>query len=391
MEQDFCLMTRKEFISVVVLSSLMSAALVLLITQWPHPPDVSAEFNPPPKSSIEGSLTKEEETNIRIYEKYSKAVVNITSTTLERGFWLQVIPRKGTGSGFFVDSNGLILTNHHVIENSSKVEVTLSDETTVKAEVVGRDPINDIALVKIDCPDNKCVPLRLAENRELLVGQAVLAIGNPFGLQGTMTSGIISSLGRSIDTEYGVMEDLIQTDAAINPGNSGGPLLNSIGEVIGMNTAILSRTGESAGIGLAVNSNTINRVLPDLLEYGQVIRAWIGIRGRALNARLADYLDLPVDEGLLVERVAEGSSADAAGIQGGNRRVLAGNVAIIIGGDVLVSMDGNPVAGVRDYLRLKEWKRPGDTMEFVFYRGKEKIVKVVELKGEGESSQRYKF
>ena len=384
-------MTRKEFISVVVLSSLMSAALVLLITQWPHPPDVSAEFNPPPKSSIEGSLTKEEETNIRIYEKYSKAVVNITSTTLERGFWLQVIPRKGTGSGFFVDSNGLILTNHHVIENSSKVEVTLSDETTVKAEVVGRDPINDIALVKIDCPDNKCVPLRLAENRELLVGQAVLAIGNPFGLQGTMTSGIISSLGRSIDTEYGVMEDLIQTDAAINPGNSGGPLLNSIGEVIGMNTAILSRTGESAGIGLAVNSNTINRVLPDLLEYGQVIRAWIGIRGRALNARLADYLDLPVDEGLLVERVAEGSSADAAGIQGGNRRVLAGNVAIIIGGDVLVSMDGNPVAGVRDYLRLKEWKRPGDTMEFVFYRGKEKIVKVVELKGEGESSQRYKF
>ena len=384
-------MTRKEFISVVVLSSLMSAALVLLITQWPHPPDVNAEFNPPPKSSLEGSLTKEEETNIRIYEEYSKAVVNITSTTLERGFWLQVIPRKGTGSGFFVDSNGLILTNHHVIENSSKVEVTLSDETTVKAEVVGRDPINDIALVKIDCPDNKCVPLRLAENRELLVGQAVLAIGNPFGLQGTMTSGIISSLGRSIDTEYGVMEDLIQTDAAINPGNSGGPLLNSIGEVIGMNTAILSRTGESAGIGLAVNSNTINRVLPDLLEYGQVIRAWIGIRGRALNARLADYLDLPVDEGLLVERVAEGSSADAAGIQGGNRRVLAGNVAIIIGGDVLVSMDGNPVAGVRDYLRLKEWKRPGDTMEFVFYRGKEKIVKVVELKGEGESSQRYKF
>ena len=384
-------MSRKEFISVIALSSLISAALVLVVTQWPQPPVVTAEFNPPEKSFIENSLTKEEEINISIYREYSQSVVNVTSTTLERGFWLQVIPRKGTGSGFFVDSSGLILTNHHVIENSEQVEVTLSDETTVKAEVIGRDPINDIALLKIECPDNKCKPLKLAENRELQVGQGVLAIGNPFGLQGTMTSGIISSLGRSIDSEYGVMEDLIQTDAAINPGNSGGPLLNSSGEVIGMNTAILSRTGESAGIGLAVNSTTINRVLPDLLEHGQVIRAWIGITGRALNARLAEYLDLPVEKGLLVERVAEGSSADQAGIMGGNRRVLAGNAAIIIGGDVLVSMNGEPVVRYRDVLRLKEGKRPGEKMEFVFYRGNEKIVKTVELVGEGTSGRSFKF
>jgi S1-C subfamily serine protease len=384
-------MSRKEFISVIILSSLISAALVLVITQWPHPPAVEAEFNPPGKSFIENSLTKEEEINIQIYQEYSKAVVNVTSTTLERGFWLQVIPRKGTGSGFFVDSSGLILTNHHVIENSEKVEVTFSDETTVKAEVIGQDPINDIALLKIDCPDNKCTPLRLAENKELMVGQGVLAIGNPFGLQGTMTSGIISSLGRSIDTEYGVMEELIQTDAAINPGNSGGPLLNTSGEVIGINTAILSRSGESAGIGLAVNATTINRVLPDLLEHGQVIRAWIGIRGRALNARLAEYLDLPVEEGLLVERVSEGSSADLAGLRGGNRRVFAGNVAIIVGGDVLVSMDGEPVIRYRDVLRLKEGKKPGQKIEFVFYRDNERMVKTVELVGEGSSSRSFKF
>ena len=384
-------MSRKEFFSVIVLSSLISAALVLVVTQWPQPPAVNAEFNPPARSLIENSLTKEEEINISIYEEYSESVVNITSTTLERGFWLPVIPRQGTGSGFFVDSNGLILTNHHVIENSEKVEVTLYDETTVKAEVVGRDPINDIALLKIDCPENKYRPLKLADNQELRVGQRVLAIGNPFGLQGTMTSGIISSLGRNIDTESGVMEDLIQTDAAINPGNSGGPLLNTSGEVIGINTAILSRSGESAGIGLAVNATTINRVLPDLLEHGQVIRAWIGITGRALNPRMAEYLDLPIEKGLLVERVSEGSSADLAGIHGGNRRVFAGNVAIIIGGDILVSMDGEPVVRYRDVLRLKEGKRPGEKMEFVFYRGSERIVSNVELVGEGSSARSFKF
>ncbi len=384
-------MSRKEFISVVILSSLISAALVIMITQWPDPPSVTAEFNPPSTSFFENSLTREEEINIRIYREYSRAVVNVTSTTLERGFWLQVIPRKGTGSGFFVDSSGLILTNHHVIENSDNVEVTLYDETTVEAEVVGRDPINDIALLKIDCPDNKCIPLKLAENRDLLVGQGVLAIGNPFGLQGTMTSGIISSLGRSIDTEYGVMEDLIQTDAAINPGNSGGPLLNTNGEVIGMNTAILSRSGESAGIGMAVNATTINRVLPDLLEHGYVIRAWIGIIGRSLNSRLAEYLKLPVKTGLLVERVSEGSSADMAGIRGGNRRIFAGNVAIIVGGDVLVSMDGQPVTRYLDVLRLKEGKRPGEEMEFVFYRGSEKMIRTVKLVGEGGESRSFRF
>ncbi len=384
-------MSRKEFFSVIVLSGLISAALVLVLTQWPQPPAVKAEFNPPDKSVIENSLTKDEEINISIYKEYSESVVNVTSTTLERGFWLQVIPRRGTGSGFFVDSNGLILTNNHVIENSEKVEVTLFDETNVKAEVVGSDPINDIALLKIDCPENKYRPLKLADNQELQVGQRVLAIGNPFGLQGTMTSGIISSLGRSIDTESGIMEDLIQTDAAINPGNSGGPLLNTSGEVIGINTAILSRTGESAGIGLAVNAKTINRILPDLLEHGRVIRAWIGITGRALNARLAEYLDLPVEKGLLVERVLEGSSADLAGIHGGNRRVLAGNAAIIIGGDILVSMDGEPVVRYRDVLRLKEGKRPGDKMEFVFYRGSERIISNVELVGEGSSGRSFRF
>jgi S1-C subfamily serine protease len=344
--------------------------------------------------SASTALSEDEEINIRIYREMSRSVVYVTSTRLRVGFWLRAIPEQGTGSGFLIDDEGHIVTNNHVIEDSDRLEVTLYDETTQDAEIVGRDPVNDIALLKIDCPEGKCTPVRLAQDTEPLVGQKVLAIGNPFGFQRTLTTGIISSLGRRLETEYGLMDELIQTDAAINPGNSGGPLLNSRGEVIGINTAIASRTGESAGVGFAVPVSTVNRVLPDLMEFGRVLRAWIGISGRALSAmgpRLKSYLELPVTEGVLVEQVAQGSSAAVAGIRGARRSIWAGNVAIGIGGDVLVSMGGLPVRSWRDILNIAEDKRPGDELEFVFYRGDRKIVKKIELVGRDSSGRTYRF
>lgn len=384
-------MSRRQFVSAVALSSLFSAAVVYFLLQWPAPPPARAEFGQPHTVAFDTPLSQEEEVNIRIYEELSPAVVNVTSTRLRLNFWLQTIPERGTGSGFFIDRDGHVVTNNHVIEDSDQLEVTLLDETSVRATVVGRDPINDIAVLKIDCPENRCVAIRLAENPSLRVGQKVLAIGNPFGLERTLTTGIISSLGRSLDTQYGVLDALIQTDAAINPGNSGGPLLNRRGEVIGINTAILSRTGESAGIGFAVPVTTLHRILPDLMEHGRVVRAWIGIQsGRPVSRRLARLLELPVEEGILVERVAAGSSVDRAGIRGGDRRVFAGNVPLIIGGDILVAMDGQPVRRLRDIGRIAEDKRPGDRMEFVFHRGGERIARSVELVGE-DGTRRFRF
>jgi S1-C subfamily serine protease len=384
-------MSRRQFFSAVALSSLFSAAIVYVLLQWPSPPRARAEFRQPSAVIFDTPLSDEERVNIRIYEELSPGVVNVTSTRLRLNFWRQMIPEQGTGSGFLIDREGHVVTNHHVIENSDQLEVTLVDETSVRAAVVGLDPINDIAVLKIDCAGDRCVPIRLAEDPELRVGQKVLAIGNPFGLERTLTTGIISSMGRSLDTQYGVLDSLIQTDAAINPGNSGGPLLNTRGEVIGVNTAILSRTGESAGIGFAVPVTTLRRILPDLIEHGRVLRAWIGIQsGRPLTRRLARALELPVEEGILIERVARGGSADLAGIRGGDRRVFVGNVPLILGGDILISMDGQPVRRLRDILRIGEDKRPGDRMEFVFQRGPESIARTVELVGE-DGTRRFRF
>ena len=388
-------MDRRQFISTIVLSSVISAGIVLFMLRWPSPPPAVAEFQQQPVLSFDTMPSQEEQINIRIYRELSRSVVYVTSTRLRMGFWLQVIPEKGTGSGFLIDKKGHILTNDHVIENADQLEVTLYDETTLEAEIVGRDPVNDIALLKIEIPEEKCFPINMEQHLEPVVGQRVLAIGNPFGLQRTMTTGIISSLGRRLETEYGAIDELIQTDAAINPGNSGGPLLNTRGEVIGLNTALVSRSGESAGVGFAVPASTVNRILPDLLEHGRVLRAWIGVtRARSLSSmgpRLRRYLQFPVAEGVLVEQVAEGSSAALAGVRGGRRTAWAGNVAIQIDGDVLVSMGGEPVDHWRDIMRIAEDKRPGDELEFVFYRGDQKIVKRIELVGQSGSNKTYRF
>ncbi len=380
-------MSRTDFWKVILVSSLLSAGIVLFFLRWPSPPGAEAVYSPTAAAVDQRAVSEDERVNIDIYEKYSRGVVNITSTVIEYNWFFDAIPRQGTGSGVIIDDQGRIVTNFHVIEDAKQLEVTLFDETVVPAKVVGLDPINDLAVLKIDCPGTGCSPVPLGRSDGLKVGQKVLAIGNPFGLQRTLTTGIISSLGRTLRTEYGFVDDVIQTDAAINPGNSGGPLLNTSGEVIGINTAIFSRSGDSAGIGFAIPVNTLSRILPDLIEHGKVVRPWFGVRGQPIRGRLAAALNSPVDHGFLVETVEEGSSADLAGIRGGDRYYRTRR--LVVGGDVIVSLGGREIEDSIDLARALEGKRPGDQIDIVYYRGDRKIEKTIELVAKQERRLRF--
>ena len=374
-------MKRTEFWKLVLISSLLSTAMVVFLTRWPVPQPAHAEFANTRSETSGTARTRDEEINIRIYDELGPGVVNVTSTTLERNFWFDVIPRQGVGSGVVIDREGRIVTNFHVVQEASRIEVTLYDKSSYEAKVLGTDRFNDLAILEIECPAEKLHPIKLGTSDNLKVGQKVLAIGNPFGFEHTLTTGIISSLGRSLRTQSGIIENVIQSDAAINPGNSGGPLLNTRGELIGINTAIYSRSGESAGIGFAVPVSILRRIVPDLVSFGYVRRPWFGVQGRALTPRLASALKMPVQEGVLIERVEEGSSSDLAGLRGGRRRVLLGNFFLIIGGDILVSLDGRPVRTRVDLDRLLADKRPGDRISASFYRGGRRIETAIELVG----------
>ncbi len=374
-------MNKTEFWKLVLTSSLLSTGMVAFLTRCPVPEPTHAGFTKTQTRTFDTARTQSEDINIRIYDELGPGVVNVTSTTLERDFWFDVIPRRGVGSGVVIDRKGRIVTNFHVVQEASRIEVTLYDKSSYEAKVLGTDRFNDLAILEIECPAEKLHPIKLGSSDNLKVGQKVLAIGNPFGFEHTLTTGIISSLGRSLRTESGVIENVIQSDAAINPGNSGGPLLNTRGELIGINTAIYSRSGESAGIGFAVPVNILRRIVPDLVSYGFVRRPWFGVQGRTLTPRLASFLNLPVQEGFLIERVEEGSSSDLAGLRGGRRRVLLGNFFLIIGGDVLISLEGQPVRTHDDIVRLLGDKRPGDRVSSSFYRGDRRVETIIELVG----------
>jgi len=369
----------------VLAGSIVSAALVPAVLQWP----ALAGFQDGP-SAAEASLTEDERVNIRVYEEVSPAVVNITTTSLEYTWFFEAVPRQGVGSGFLLDTRGHIATNYHVIRGAEKLEVTLHDKERYDAVAIGVDPVNDIAVIKIEAPEDNLYPVSLGESEGLRVGQKVLAIGNPFGLEQTLTTGVISSLERTLRSEMGLIDQVIQTDAAINPGNSGGPLLDRSGRVIGINTAIFSGTGESAGIGFAVPVNALKRVLPDLLERGEVNRPWFGVQGRSLGSSLARALDLPVERGFLVELVEEGSTADLGGIRPGGRQVFYGNFPLIIGGDVIVSLAGQEVASIEDIRNILKDRRPGEEVSVSFYRGRELIEKTIQLVGR-DSARTFRF
>ena len=318
----------------------------------------------------------DEGNSIDIYKRVSPAVVNITSTTIDFDFFFNAMPKQGAGSGSLIDAEGHILTNYHVIENARMLEVTLADQRKFKAKAVGVDLSNDLAVIKID-PGKKPLPVvPMGSSSNLQVGQKVLAIGNPFGLEGTLTTGIISSLRRTIRAEDGkLIDDVIQTDAAINPGNSGGPLLNSHGEMIGINSQIVSPSGSggNVGIGFAIPVNTAKAIIPDLISEGRVRRPYARITGYELTPELAEILDLPVDHGILVARTQPDDSFAQAGIRGGRQAYLIGNSPMILGGDIIVGADGQPMHNMYDLDRLVDKKKPGETLALKIFRGKHEI------------------
>lgn len=320
----------------------------------------------------------EEQNNISVYKRVLPSVVNITSRAVIFNFFYGTVPQEGQGSGFVLDKAGHVLTNFHVVEGANRgIEVKLSNKRSYKANVVGTDKVHDLALLQIDAPDLQ--PVTLADSSKLAVGEKVYAIGNPFGLAGTMTQGIISSI-RSIRNGDGApIEDAIQTDAAINPGNSGGPLLNSHGEVIGINTMIASNGAEqSSGIGFAIPINTAKAVLSDLTRYGQVRRPSLGIQSYAIGPDLAEQIGLAADYGVLIQKVLPGGAAERAGLRGGNEQAYVGNQPIMLGGDLIVAIDGEQVTDTQDISVIMDKHQAGDTVSVTVFRGRRQItVKVV--------------
>ena len=317
----------------------------------------------------------EEVNNISVYKKVLPSVVNITSTTLVFNFFYGNVPQQGQGSGFILDKAGHVLTNYHVVEGANRggIEVVLSNKKPYKATVVGEDKLHDLALLQINAPNLQ--PVTLADSTELAVGQKVYAIGNPFGLSGTMTSGIISAIRPIRNADGAPIEDAIQTDAAINPGNSGGPLLNSRGEVIGINTMIASNgADQSSGIGFAIPINTAKAVLADLTRYGRVRRPSLGIVSYAIGPALASQMGLNADYGVLIQRVIPGGAAERAGLHGGNQQAYVGNTPIMLGGDLIVAIDGQQVTDPQDISALMDKHQAGDTISITILRAKHQMT-----------------
>ena len=329
-------------------------------------------------------LDSEEQNNIDVYHRVIPSVVNITSKMMAYDFFYGSVPEEGQGSGFIIDKAGHILTNYHVVGESSQLEVTLHNKKTYKATVIGRDRAHDLAVIQIKAPE--VVPAVLGESKNLQVGQKVFAIGNPFGLTGTMTRGIISSLRPIRSPEGAFIDEAIQTDAAINQGNSGGPLLNTHGEVIGINSMIATGgSNQSAGIGFAIPINTAKAVLNDLITLGTVRRPSLGIVSLPIGPELAQELGLPADYGILIVRAVQGGAADRAGLHGGNERAYLGATPIMVGGDLIVAIDGDPIGDQQDLANAMNKHRAGDSVSVTVYRGRKKMAVQVTL---GEARDR---
>jgi S1-C subfamily serine protease len=317
------------------------------------------------------SLDAEEQNNISVYRKNIGAVVNITSRVMTFDFFYGLVPQEGQGSGFVIDKEGHILTNYHVIAEARQVEVTLHNRKKYKATIVGTDKPHDLAIVQIKAPDLQ--PMVLGDSTNLQVGQKVYAIGNPFGLAGTLTRGIVSSIRQVQEPDGLVIDEAIQTDAAINPGNSGGPLLNWHGQVIGINTMIASSVGQSAGIGFAIPINTAKAVVNDLMTLGRVRRPALGVRTIPIDPEVASELGLSADYGLLIVQAVPDGSADRAGLRGGSERAYLGNTPIMIGGDLIVAIDGEKVESQQTLAQVMNRHRAGDTVKVTIFRGKKKL------------------
>jgi len=371
---------------IIVITALLVSGFLLVTTKtdWGQrrilaPVSSAAPLWSGPLSTHATGLSSDETNNIDIYKSSHLATVNITSTVYRRSFF-EVYPAKDQGSGFLISADGKILTNNHVVADQRQLEVTLTDQSRYKARLLSRDENNDLALLQID-PRGKLPSLHLGDSDGLQVGQKVLAIGNPFGLEGTLTVGIVSSLGRSIRGENErTLEGLIQTDAAINPGNSGGPLLDSAGNVVGINTAILGPNG-NIGIGFAMPINRAKLMLDDF-QAGRK-RPKLGVSVVPIAGDYADALRLPTQGGLLIQEVDPDSAAAHAGLRGGRQEVQIGNAQLLIGGDLIMSIDGKPVDRDDAISRALSTKRTGDTLELTIFRNGKTMNIRIRLGDEG--------
>ena len=360
----------------IILAILLAGAFFYFTTSRSSPLRLTNLLSRPNKVEITeaaGSepLDAEEQNNILVYRKNIPSVVNITSKAVTFDFFYGLVPQEGQGSGFVIDKEGHILTNYHVIADARQVEVTMHNRKKFRATVIGTDPPHDLAVIKIEAPS--LTPAVLGDSRNLQVGQKVYAIGNPFGLAGTMTRGIVSSIRPVKEPNGATIDEAIQTDAAINPGNSGGPLMNGHGEVIGINTMILSSVGQNAGIGFAIPINTAKAVLNDLVTLGRVRRPALGVSTIPIGPELAEQVGLPVDFGLLIVKVQPGGAAERAGLRGGNERAYLGNIPIMLGGDLIVAIDGENVQDQQDLAQVMNAHRAGDAVKVTVYRGKQKM------------------
>lgn len=344
----------------------------------PTPVVVVATPTPLPPQAVQ-EMDLAEQRIINVYERVSPSVVHITSRSEVFDFWRGVVPREGSGSGFVLDKEGNVATNYHVVQHAQEIEVLLAGGTAYPAELVGADPYNDLAVVRIEAPSGLLVPVEVGSASGLRVGQRVIAIGNPFGLDWTLTTGVVSALGRTIETENGqALGEVIQTDAAINPGNSGGPLLDTAGRVVGVNTAIRSPSGGSVGIGFAIPAETVLRVVPELIARGYYPHPWMGFSARELSYELRPSETGP-EHGLLIVEIAPGGPADLAGLQAAEAR-RQGRQYVFTGGDIIIAADSQPIKS-RDELTifLEGQKRVGDLVDLTVVRGGETTEITVEL------------
>lgn len=349
-------------------------------TPTTRPP--TASLAPTAAQALPGANQLEEQV-IGLYQEAGPSVVFISSTVLQYNMFMQAEPQEGSGSGFVFDRQGHIVTNYHVVADANEVSVAFANGESYQAEIVGEDPSTDLAVIKVNA-SGLPAPLPIADSDKLRVGQFVIAIGNPFGLESTLTLGIISALGRVIESPNGrFIGEAIQTDAAINPGNSGGPMLNLQGEVIGVNSQIISPSGANAGIGFAVSANTVRRVVPELIAQGRYPHPWLGVNILSITPDVKAALEeagmsIPVDEGVVVMEVVQGSPAASGGIRGGSRVVQVGQTEVALGGDIITAVNGQPIASGQDLtLYLDTKTRVGETVQVTVVRnGREVNVPV---------------